>query len=227
MKNIESEKENLIKIIRGIAKQFGTECEVVLHDFEKDHNHTIVAIENGQVTNRRVGGAITSHGLEVMRGSKPATDEYNYINQSQNGKLLRSTSIYLYNDDEKAIGSICINFDITSLVVARNMLDNLICSQENNVPQQMERTEIVTNDVSEMLEILIQNSFRYVGVPVASMTREEKMKGLQYLDECGAFLIKKSSDRIAQSYEISRFSLYNYLDIIRNPEIEEKADYTG
>ena len=224
MKNIESEKKNLIKIMQGISKHFGNDCEVVLHDFEKDHNHTILAIENGHVTNRRAGGPITSHGLEIMRGSKPATDEYNYINQAQNGKLLRSSSIYLYNDDGKVIGSICINLDITNLIATRNLLDNLIHAQVGPHVQQMENAEIATNDVNEMLEILIQKSIRHVGVPVASMTREDKMKGLQYLDACGAFLIKKSSDRIAQSYEISRFSLYNYLDTIRNPDHNEKTE---
>jgi len=223
LKNIESEKKNLIKIMHGIAKQFGNGCEVVLHDFGRDHDHTILAIENGQVTNRRADGPITSHGLEVMRGTKPATDEYNYINQTQNGKLLRSSSIYLNDDDGKVVGSLCINLDITNLIATRNMLDNLIYVQGESAPQQMDTAEIVTNDVNEMLDILIQKSIRYVGVPVATMTREDKMKGLQYLDERGAFLIKKSSDRIAQSYDISRFSLYNYLDTVRNPDNGEKT----
>lgn len=220
MKNVSSEEKNLRKIMRGIAQQFGPDCEVVLHDFEKDHDHTILAIENGHVTNRKEGGPITSRGLEVMRGSKSATDEYNYINQSQNGKLLRSTSIYLFNDDGIAVGSICINLDITQLIATRSMIDTLIRATEDDISKQITSREIVTNDVNEMLDILIDQSIRYVGTPVENMTREEKMKGLQFLDERGAFLIKKSSDRIAQSYGISRFSLYNYLDAVRSQSQE-------
>lgn len=224
MKNIESEKKNLVKIMHGIAEHFGSDCEVVLHDFEKDHDHTILAIENGHVTNRQEGGPITSHGLEIMRGVKPAIDAHNYINQSQNGKLLRSSSIYLYDDDGKAIGSICINLDITNLAATRAMLDRLIHAPDATPSQQMDNREIVTNDVNEMLEILIEKSIHHVGVPVSSMTREDKMKGLQYLDDHGAFLIKKSSDHIARVYEISRFSLYNYLDAVRNPTSSEKSE---
>jgi len=218
LKNIESEKENLAKIMQGIARHFGDNCEVVLHDFAKDPDHTILAIENGHVTNRRAGGPITSHGLEIIRGVKTPTDQFNYINQSQNGKLLRSTSIYLYDDDDKVIGSICINLDITSLIATRNMLDTLISAQNNSAIHPSDSSEIATDDVNEMLEILIQKSIRHVGLPVSAMTREDKIRGLEYLDHCGAFLIKKSSDRIAQVYEISRFSLYNYLDTIRNGE---------
>jgi predicted transcriptional regulator YheO len=73
-----------------------------------------------------------------------------------------------------------------------------------------------------MLEILIQKSVQYVGMPVEAMSREDKMKGLRYLDERGAFLVKKSSDRIAQYYEISRFTLYNYLDTIHSAAPEEE-----
>ena len=78
LKNIESEKENLAKIMQGIARHFGDNCEVVLHDFAKDPDHTILAIENGHVTNRRAGGPITSHGLEIIRGVKTPTDQFNY-----------------------------------------------------------------------------------------------------------------------------------------------------
>ena len=224
MKSIESEKDTLVKIMQGIARHFGNDCEVVLHDLEKDYDHTILAIENGHVTNRRPGGPITSHGLEIMQGVKPATDQYNYINQSQNGKLLRSTSIYLHNDEGKLIGSLCINLDITNLIATRNLLDNLINAQTGAGAPPPDSAEIATSDVHEMLEILIQKSIRHVGVPVASMTREDKIKGLKYLDDCGAFLIKQSSDRVAQIYEISRFSLYNYLDTIRNGEHDAKED---
>ena len=221
MRSIEEERANLEKIMKGIAMQFGENCEVVLHDFSKDHEHTIVAIENRHVTNRSVGGGITSNGLEIMRGTKPAVDEYHYLNQSQNGKLLKSTSIYLYDDDGNVLGSMCINLDITSLIAARTLIDGLVSASDYSAPAP-QYAEIVTDDVNEMLEILIQKSVQYVGMPVEAMSREDKMKGLRYLDERGAFLVKKSSDRIAQYYEISRFTLYNYLDTIHSAAPEEE-----
>ena len=42
----------LKQMAHGIAAQFGTSCEVVIHDLNKDLETSIVHIENGQVTNR-------------------------------------------------------------------------------------------------------------------------------------------------------------------------------
>ena len=46
----------LARLARGIARQFGSNCEVVVHDMSSnDQEHSIVAIENGHVTGRRLG----------------------------------------------------------------------------------------------------------------------------------------------------------------------------
>lgn len=52
------DKDTLIQLARGIAAQFGPNCEVVVYDLtENDVEHSIVAIENGHVTGRKVGTA--------------------------------------------------------------------------------------------------------------------------------------------------------------------------
>jgi predicted transcriptional regulator YheO len=72
--------------------------------------------------------------------------------------------------------------------------------------------EVITNDVNEILDVLIQESIEFVGKPVSMMGKEDKIKGLRYLDEKGAFLIKKAGDRVIKFYDISKFTLYNYLE---------------
>ena len=45
-----------LQLARGIAQQFGSNCEVVVHDLDSnDVEHSIVAIENGHVSGSRVG----------------------------------------------------------------------------------------------------------------------------------------------------------------------------
>ena len=48
------------------------------------------------------------------------------------------------------------------------------------------------------------------------MNREQKMEFLRFLDKKGAFLISKSNERVCEFLQISKFTLYNYLDAIRN-----------
>ena len=52
-------------IAEGIARQFGEYCEVVVHSLE-NYENSIVAIENGQVTGRPIGGPMTDFALTVL-----------------------------------------------------------------------------------------------------------------------------------------------------------------
>ena len=80
--------EMLSGIIKCIAKEFGVNCEVVLHDLTLPYDRTIVAIENGFVTGRKVGDSGTNIGLEILRGTVEGSDRYNYVNHTKNGHML-------------------------------------------------------------------------------------------------------------------------------------------
>ena len=78
MKSINSENDLLKSIMKLIARQFGDKCEIVLHDWSEGYDKSIVAIENGHVSGRKVGDPGSNLGLEVMRGSSDGTSQYNY-----------------------------------------------------------------------------------------------------------------------------------------------------
>ena len=90
----------LCEICECIAGQFGSDCEVVLHDLTRSYDNTIVAIWNGHVTGRALGGGGTDAGLEILRGTSLPKDEVGYINKTKNGRILRSTSKYFLNEKE-------------------------------------------------------------------------------------------------------------------------------
>lgn len=210
MSYIEENMESFCGIVRGIAKQFGVNCEVVLHDLSLPYDRTIVAIENGHVTNRKIGDSGTNIGLEVLRGTIEGTDRYNYVNRTSDGRVLRSTSIYLKDKAGKVAGSICINFDVTDLLVAERSVSYLA-----NMGEQDPMEECFTGNVDDLLEYLLAEAVNKIGKPVAQMTKEDKVSAVRYLDSKGAFLIKKSMDSVAAYLEVSKFTLYNYLDEIR------------
>ena len=58
---------------------------------------------------------------------------------------------------------------------------------------------------------MITDSINHVGVPVVHMTREQKVEGIAYLNRRGAFKIKNAATIAAKYYDISRYTLYNYL----------------
>ena len=76
--------------------------------------------------------------------------------------------------------------------------------------------EFFVNDVNQLLDALLQKAMEEVGKPVSYMTREEKIGVVKYLDQKGAFLITKSGNRICQFLDISKFTLYSYLDEVHS-----------
>lgn len=211
MKKIKDEMDLLTRMMKAIAAQVGPDFEVVLHDYEDEYDHTIVAIENGHVTGRNVGDCGTNLGLEVLRGTVRNGDKYNYMTQTRDGKMLKSSSIYIYDDDGQAIGALCMNWDITEYISAGKALQRITDIAPDNTSDS-EVKEVISSNVNDILDAMIHDSLNYVGKPVDKMSKEDKMKGLRYLDEKGAFLIKKSGEKVMEFYKISKYTLYNYLE---------------
>ena len=44
------------------------------------------------------------------------------------------------------------------------------------------------------------------------MSRSQKQQVVKFLDERGAFLIKRAVEDVAARLEVSRFTIYNYLE---------------
>lgn len=219
MENISERKEMLQQIMTLLEQHFGKKCEIVLHDFTKEHDHTIVDIRNGQITGRKIGGCATNLELEIMNGTVPAKDQFNYITYAPDGRILKSSSIYFHNQDGEAIGSLCLNLDITDTVYFEKCLRQYNSSEEHAL--QDEPREIFTPNVNELLDRLIKQSLQKYGKSPKMLTKEEKMQFIADLDAKGAFVITKSSDRVYSLLGISRYTFYTYLDMSRKKRKNE------
>nr|WP_252894516.1 helix-turn-helix domain-containing protein [Veillonella denticariosi] len=47
------------------------------------------------------------------------------------------------------------------------------------------------------------------------MNKTERLKAIAYLNDKGAFLISKSSEKIAEYFNISKFTLYSDLNAVK------------
>ncbi|ASS67964.1 MULTISPECIES: helix-turn-helix transcriptional regulator [unclassified Paenibacillus] len=205
----------LRELAQGIAAQFGERCEVVVHDWSQPYESTIVHIEHGHVTGRKVGDPGTNLGLEVMRGTSEGGHRQNYVTRTKDGRLLRSTSIYLKNDAGTAIGALCINFDISELLAAEKALQGLVGMQELPPVQ-----ESFVSNVSDLLDSLIQEAEDAVGRPPALMSREERIRFIALLDRKGAFLVKKAGEKVCAYLGISKYTLYSDLEEAKAADAE-------
>ncbi|HZV48858.1 MAG TPA: helix-turn-helix transcriptional regulator [Candidatus Dormibacteraeota bacterium] len=203
-------------VARAIAATIGPRCEVVIHDIEAYDRlgSTIVHIENGHVTGRKVGGPTTNLGLEALRSGDPDPDRFNYRSFTRDGRALRSSSVYFRNQHGKLIGALCINFDVFAYDQAREALDELL----GNLQERGEVEEVFGADIGEVLDGMVEASIARTGKPVQLMDREDKVAVLRELDRRGAFLVKRAVERVSRALGISRVTAYAYLDEARNSQ---------
>lgn len=208
-KNIDEIKS----IAKAIAAQFGKSTEVVVHDFRYDYEHSIIAIENGHITGRKVGGCATNLWLEEIKKTDIQIEKFGYTSHTMNGKILRSSTVNFLDDSGKMIGSICINQDVTELIQLEKIVSNI--SINRLVKSDSNDSEVHFKNVSDILDSYIREGLSIVNIPVKDMNKDARIKFLKFLDSKGVFLIQKSGDRVCKLLSISKYTLYNYLDEIR------------
>ena len=213
-----NQKLDLLKqIAHGMCAQFGSNCEIVIHDLHDSKlESSVVFIENGNVSNRKLGDGPSSVVLETLsKDPSEIHDRYSYLTQTGDGRILKSSTMYI-RDDDGSIGYIfSLNYDITALLTIDTAITSLIKTENDNDKEKAAdeaHPQTITHNVNELLDKLIEQAVERVGKPVALMAKDDKVEVVQYLNNAGAFLITKSGDKVASLLGISKFTLYSYMD---------------
>ena len=205
----EKRLEMLKQLAAGIAAQFGSNCEVVIHDVSSNHpDHSIVHIENGHVSGRKVGDGASQVVLDQMASqAEHPQDHLCYLTRTPDGKILKSSSLYIRNSRGGVVAIFSINYDVSGLMMIQNTIGELLSTRDK---EQTEPEKII--NVNDVLDELIAQSVALVGKPAALMNKEDKMRAIGFLSQSGAFLVTKSGDKIAKYFGISKYTLYSYID---------------
>jgi predicted transcriptional regulator YheO len=205
--------EDLKAIASSLVKLFGPHaCEVVIHDLA-DLDHSIVWIE-GNVTNRQVGGPMTDQGLAMVRLGQ-YENLANYLTYTDDGRTLKSASIFIRDSDGRTWGAFCINVDITPyLTITHHLNAGILRSEAAEVNEAFASgaEDTVGNMLAEVL-------FEY-GKPSYALTRFDRLTLIEILDRKGAFQIKRAVPIIAKKLGVSRYTIYNYLNEVRDKTAE-------
>lgn len=211
--------ETLKQIANGIAAQFGSNCEVVIHEINSNWmDHSIVYIVNGHVSGRKIGDGASQVVLEQMlnQDAQPK-DHLSYLTKTPDGKILKSSSIYIRNSRGIVVAILAINYDVSSLMMIHRTIDDMLTTNDK---VQAEPERII--NVNNVLDELIDQSVALVGKPVALMNKDDKIRAIQFLNESGAFLVTKSGDKVAKYFGISKYTLYSYIDANKQQEEKKK-----
>ncbi len=191
----------LKKLAEGLAEMFGSECETVIHDLRTE-DEIIVAIYNGHVTGRKIGDKLNLLGVYELEEMENGKDFYNCLCKTQNGRLLKSTTVHFKTKDfHFAFG---INFDYTKFYDVSKVLSSFM-------KIGADVTKVVIEDSNEKIfDEIYTEAVKHFNKNPKIMNKKEKLEFINYIREHGGFSLKKSVVNLAKNLEVSRYTIYNY-----------------
>lgn len=209
-----------------LAELLGPRTEVVLHD-TSDLSRSIVALTNGHVSGRSVGGPATDLVLKVLQNHEHDDRDYlaNYLAQSTTGGTFRSSTFFVRDAAGAVVGMLCVNIDDEPLVRARDLLaamtatTGLLKGEAAGAATGPATPAAVAERLSTNVdELTLEGVGRIVaaqGVDPQRMTPEEKVVAVRELDRAGVFLLKGAVARAAEALCVSEPTVYRYLKQVR------------
>ncbi|MDR1379543.1 MAG: PAS domain-containing protein [Synergistaceae bacterium] len=196
-----------------LADALGSTCEVVLHDL-LDIEHSIVAIRNNHVTGRQVGDSLSDFALEIIQEHAHNKKSYlasYYGSLEENGKILRLSSFFIYDEEGRPIGMLALNMDFSVLEEARDIINRFI-HMEALVPVEKQTGKSMHFNLSEdYMPSMVARTIAESGVEPARMTADEKRGIVESLQWKGVFLLKGAITEVAKKLEVSEQTVYRYL----------------
>jgi predicted transcriptional regulator YheO len=206
----------LTQVGEALYRTIGPQCEVVIHNLA-DLEHSIVWIM-GNVSERHVGGCMTSRGLSLVRSGKTA-DNYNYTTRTRSGKMVRSSLVFIKDKRGRPFACVEINFDTSPFVAFRRALETLADPDETYDFQ-----DAFIDEAPEMLETMLQEAVEFIGKPTAQMSKADRLRVVQVLDEAGAFEFRKAIPTVAGYLGVTRFTIHNYINELRDKAAEDAVN---
>ena len=193
-----------------IHTTFGANCEVVIHNLQDVHS-SLVYIK-GSVTGREIGAPTTEVILKELRQQgNEVQDRLGFTTKTKEGKSIKTSITFIRNDVGEVIGYLGINFDISAFAMIGQIMNEFTGSNEIQLDGEIENESYAKN-IDEVFEQLLTTALSKIGVPVSRMSRTDKIRFVHILEEKGTFLIQGSIEHIAQVLEVSKQTVYNYLE---------------
>ena len=209
---VNAKLEKFIPIANLIAKTFGTNCEVVIHDLSIPQNSVVYTVNN-HVTGREVGQSFEHLVKDVLLSKNFENDcTANYMTVTGDGRKIKSSTALIRDSENKVIGALCINFNLESLANIKVLLDDFMAVKQEKVETKVAPFDNVMEIVDDLINKMIAN------INIEHLKRKDKIELINFMDKKGIFLIKGSVEKVAEKLNISKVTVYSYLDAIKKKQ---------
>lgn len=220
------ELQRYFPVADAIAKTFGHHCEVTVHDLSAPQASILYAV-NSHVTGSEVGQPL-HHSLTRMLFSRKMTNDVvaNFRWETEDKRAIKATAVLLRDAKGEAIGALCICVDIEQAAGFQQLLAELVRIDTDAADKATDGEEVSagerTEEVGPVWEIVDQMIAQLIAARnVEDIDKAGKLHIVSAMDKKGLFLIKGAMEKVAAELNISKVTLYSYLDEIRSQEQPE------
>ena len=197
----------------------GPSCEVAVH-YLAEIDHSIIAIENGYLTGRKVGDTLMDfdlhHIFEPDRLRQPFITNYT-SKRSVGNRIFRFSTFYIHNAKGEIIGLLNANVDISDLLTMQKILSKeLLMGETSSLPSEMLTPQALVVSTDSLLDSTLEGAMkRYGFTDVQTLEKADKLKIVSYLCEHNTFVLKGAVSIVAKKLGISEPTVYRYLQQLR------------
>ncbi|WP_198595225.1 helix-turn-helix transcriptional regulator [Vibrio splendidus] len=190
-----------------IADLIGPYCEVVIHSFESLEN-SVVKIVNGHHTGREIGSPITDLGLRMWSAFEKTGEvsPKSYFTNAADGSLLKSTTCVLAGPQQKPIGMLCINMNLSFPFpeIVKTLMPQC------NVPQAIV-SETFSNNANDVIQQALSSAIKEVDQDETISSKGRNKAIIRCLFDNGVFELKETTTQVSEQLGISRQAVYKFI----------------
>lgn len=195
-------------VVKGIARFFGKNCEVLLHSLE-NYENAVVFIENGHNSMRSVGAPITDFALEFIN---KASDNNSFLepypSKFPSGDRCQSITIPILNGD-KLIGLLCINLNMDISIL--DFINDFVYNNIKNTSLDIKYEENYSSNIDDIIEHMLKKNINSVMLDMSIPNQDKNKRIIQNLYDTGFFHLKGTVETLAERLQISTHTVYSYI----------------
>ncbi|OAI84720.1 helix-turn-helix transcriptional regulator [Pseudomonas putida] len=220
-----SERQLVLNVLHATVRMLGTvlgrNTEVVLHDLTRPE-HSVLAIVNGHLSGRQVGSPILAgprhdRGFDAVlhaaleKGSQAPVVIGNYPTLGHDGKAFRSATAVFRDAAGEPFASLCVNTDLSGIAAAQACLEQLLATAEDPAQPPAQPP-----DLEQLMTRIIDGALQDARARGVRFGKAQKLEAVRQMHDGGLFIVKGAVEKAAAALGVSRYTVYNYLEEIRN-----------
>lgn len=204
-------------IINFLEKTLGNVAEITLYSFENKKEGELISkssncdFELGSSAPKTLGKILEKYEKNEDPNLNFVT---NFPDKGNDSQLFRVSVFFIRNDKKRLRGTFNIRIDISNMIVAANLLNELLKSitggEERNIAKESDEVNEL-GTIEEYAKYVINQYFSSLRKPVDAMGTSEKIEVVKNLNQKGIFHVRGSVSELANRFNTSEKTIYRYL----------------